>query len=743
MNLEKKKRWQLEKDSAFRWAASVCLLIWVFFLAFLLNHQDPNAILILFSLPTALSSFVIFPSASYWFGFLSISIYSFFYFADQVTVPYNFVFVGALVVIAFTACFMARYLMERIRELENSEQKTTDFLENNPTFIYKLSGENPVRMEYASPMVKTLLGYTPAEWLENPELRQNCIYPDDRGRVEEAWSQARSSKSVFHADYRMYTRDGRLIWVSDNAIAIHLPGEPIRIQGSILDITPRKRYETVQAVIYEISWAANSARNLEALFAEIHKALGSLMHSENIFIALYDPAAQTLEFAYWVDQVDPKPTPQPFGKGLTEYVIRTGQPLYANPGRFEEMVIQGDVDVLGSPCVDWLGVPLIIQDRTIGVLAVQSYTEGIRFNEEELNILTFVSTQIAMAIERRRSDDALQFSERLNHTTLDSLKELIHVMDQNRKLLMLNRSLIERNQQEGLPVDILGKSLKEAFPFLTQTDMECYDAAFKVGAQSAYTAERNFNGKTHYYDSEIVPIISNGHVDQVITVLRDVTEEKLAEHRIKSALAEKEVLLREVHHRVKNNLQVITSLLGLQADYIEDPHTLELFRETQARLRSMALIHEELYQSKNLNQINFHDYAEKLTSNLTQVFSMNYNVQLQLDIENVYFNVDTAIPLGLIINELVTNALKYAFPNYAAGTIRLSLSRHPRAADGANDYLLKVEDDGIGIPERIDFENTKSLGLQLVNILVTQLKGEISLDRTRGSKFSIRIVNRD
>jgi PAS domain S-box-containing protein len=739
---KKEKLWQPEKDNAFRMAAGLCLLIAVVFITFLIDRDHPNSILVLFVLPTAAASFVLSPNSSLYVGAVSVISYSIYYFAENIAGSFNFVFVFSIIVISLASRAISKYLLERIQELEKSEQKSIDLLEKSPSFIYIISGENPSSIRYASPMVKTLLGYTPQEWMQDPQIWNKCIYEADKLWVEEAWNEARRSRHIFHAEYRMNARDGRIVWVSDDAVTISVPGEPIRIQGSMLDITARKRYETVQAVIYQISQSANSARNLEALFSDIHKALSSLMHADNIFVALYDPSSQTIEFPYWVDQLDPKPPPQPFGNGLTEYVLRTGQPLFANPEKFEKLVINGEIDILGSPSVDWLGVPLKIADRTIGVLAVQSYTEGIRFNEEELAILTFVSNQIAMAIERRRSDDALQFSERLYHTTIDSLSELIHVIDQDQRLLMQNRSFVRRNERLGMPVDILGKTLKEVFKYLTQADLDRYQAAFETGTKSSMTAERSFNGEIHYYDSDILPIIRNEHVDQVVTVLRDVTEEKLAEQKLKMALAEKETLLREVHHRVKNNLQVITSLLSLQADYIEDPHTLELFRETQARLRSMALIHQELYQSKDLNRINFHEYIEKLISNLVQVFSINSNVQLLLDIEEVYFNVDTAIPLGLIINELVTNSLKYAFPNYAAGNIRLCLKPGEQGADGSTYYVLIAEDDGIGIPEPIDFEKTESLGLQLVNILVNQLKGIITLEKSHGSRFTIRFAEK-
>lgn len=617
-----------------------------------------------------------------------------------------------------------------------------DLLEHNPAFTYVLLEENPGKVIYASPMIESLLGYTREEWMGDSQIWKNCLHPEDKEWVLAAWRNCVDTQSVFHAEYRLIARDGRTVWVSDDAVSIQDPGEPVRVQGIMLDITARKRFETVQAVIYKISQAANSAKDLPALFQEIHRALSSLMHVENFFIALYNPADETLDFPYWVDQYDPPPPVQKLGRGLTEYVLRTGKPVLANPAKFSELVKIGAADEIGAPSVDWLGVPLKISERTIGVMAVQSYTEGIRFNQEELEILTFVSTQVAMAIERKRVDEALRFSEKLYRATVDSLRELIHVVDRDQRIILQNRSLRLRNEKVGLAPDILGMTFLEAFPNFGSEITGLYQRVFETGEQINLIAERNFNGEEYIYDTDIVPIIENGRAERAITVLRDITAEKKAEEQVNTALREKEVLLREIHHRVKNNLQVMTSLLSLQADYIQDPYTLTLFYEAQSRMRSMALIHEELYQSRDLARIDYQEYVEKLTANLVQVFSKNPNIEIVLDLSDIFFGVEAAIPCGLIINELVTNALKYAFPHDSKGTIAIRLKALSADPDQTN-YLLTVEDDGVGIPADVDFENTETLGLQLVNILVRQLKGRVSLDRTGGTHFKIEFAEKN
>ena len=214
----------------------------------------------------------------------------------------------------------------------------------------------------------------------------------------------------------------------------------------------------------------------------------------------------------------------------------------------------------------------------------------------------------------------------------------------------------------------------------------------------------------------------------------DITERKQAEMQIQASLREKEVLLQEIHHRVKNNLQVISSLLDLQSQYIEERSTLDLFRESQNRVKSMALVHEKLYQSQDFASINFIEYIENLTSYLFQVYAVVAGtIALELNIDKVNLTIDTAIPCGLIISELVSNALKYAFPSGRQGTIQVALR-----AESGDYYTIVVKDNGIGLPTNLNLKTSKSLGLQLVNVLTEQLEGTLELDCSSGTEFTIR-----
>jgi two-component sensor histidine kinase len=216
-------------------------------------------------------------------------------------------------------------------------------------------------------------------------------------------------------------------------------------------------------------------------------------------------------------------------------------------------------------------------------------------------------------------------------------------------------------------------------------------------------------------------------------IMRDITERKQAEEKMIASLRGKEVMLKEIHHRVKNNMQVISSLLGLQSGYIKDKGVLELFKESQNRVRSMALIHERLYRSEDLARIDFDGYIRGLVMHLFSSYGINPEViKLDMDIRGISLDINKAIPCGLILNELVSNSIKHAFPDGRGGEIGIVM--HPINGD---EVELIVSDDGIGFPEGVDFRDTETLGLELVNMLTRQLAGEIELDKNGGTRFKI------
>jgi two-component sensor histidine kinase len=235
-----------------------------------------------------------------------------------------------------------------------------------------------------------------------------------------------------------------------------------------------------------------------------------------------------------------------------------------------------------------------------------------------------------------------------------------------------------------------------------------------------------------------------------VTLTTDISEQKKAEKYLRNAhddlevkvqertsellaaLQEKELLLREIHHRVKNNLQIISSLLNLQIPYIKDDESIEFFKESQNRVKSISMVHEKLYQSKNIDKIEFGEYISNIVTNLFQTYDVNQDIiEYSSSLDNIKLNIETSIPCGLIITELVTNSIKHAFLDGKKGKIWVELQSKNEK------FTLIIKDNGVGFPEDLDFKNTESLGLQLVDLLVDQVDGTIELNRKNGTEFKI------
>ncbi|MBP8034058.1 MAG: PAS domain S-box protein, partial [Bacteroidia bacterium] len=283
----------------------------------------------------------------------------------------------------------------------------------------------------------------------------------------------------------------------------------------------------------------------------------------------------------------------------------------------------------------------------------------------------------------------------------------------------------------------IGKSIREigkqkTAPFESLWDQK-YEAAFS-GKQVDLTTERvTLAGTKVFRQYYLYPIKNiNNEVVEVSGIGFDITENKINEEKITQSLKEKDILLKEVHHRVKNNMQVISSILNLQSSYVKDTYALNLLKECQNRIKSMAFIHESLYQTKNFESVNFSEYVTTLSKNLVHTYSINTKkIKLILTLDKLFLSLDASIPCGLIINEIISNSLKYAFPDNRDGIIFVNL----RVIK--NKVSIEVGDNGIGIPDTVDVKNTQTLGLQLVDTLVEQINGTIKLIRNKGTIFSI------
>lgn len=255
-----------------------------------------------------------------------------------------------------------------------------------------------------------------------------------------------------------------------------------------------------------------------------------------------------------------------------------------------------------------------------------------------------------------------------------------------------------------------------------------YEKAFNGQATSFEIETTDKDYKHVYLEIFLNPIYENERVVEVSGIAHNITEKKHVQQRMELSLKEKEILLREVHHRVKNNMQVISSILNLQSSYVSDEYALTLLKESQNRIKTMAYIHESLYQNKSFTSVNFSEYVHTLVHNIVQSYSYSADkIKLDMNVEKVHLSLDSSIPAGLIINELVTNSIKHAFPGNRQGNISFNL----RCRN--NLVFLELKDDGVGFAEGIDFQNSHSLGLQLVNTLIEQIEADLKFKSGKDS----------
>jgi PAS domain S-box-containing protein len=389
--------------------------------------------------------------------------------------------------------------------------------------------------------------------------------------------------------------------------------------------------------------------------------------------------------------------------------------------------------------VDYISVPVIpeLLRAKVSVFAeLYRKTQQLeRLNGElEQRVAERTAALEASAMRLRESEES--FRAIFEHAGIG-----ISVLNRDTKLLQANPTMQEMFGYSAAEMLNMGMAAC-TYPDDVLIDLDLFQEVF-AGHLDRYQVEKRYlrkDGELLWGRFTATAITdATGQRRFVIGMLEDITERKLAEarlrsgeERLKAAVREKEVLLKEIHHRVKNNLQIIASLLSLQSDQLKDPADLALFEDTQHRVKSMALIHESLYRTGDLAHFNFAQYVDGLCTDLLRSYTNGTShIRLHTELDELTFDVDTAVPCGLILNELLTNALKYAFPEGQPGEIFIGLQAEP------GHVTLKVRDTGIGFPADLDFRHTESLGLQLVSMLAEQLGGTVTLSRDCGTTFTI------
>ncbi|MCX5855025.1 MAG: PAS domain S-box protein, partial [Deltaproteobacteria bacterium] len=382
-----------------------------------------------------------------------------------------------------------------------------------------------------------------------------------------------------------------------------------------------------------------------------------------------------------------------------------------------------------TPVRRFMSVPVVEGDKVRIIFGVGNKSE--EYSLLDAGRLQIVANDLQRIMAQRRAETALSRSEAYFRSLIENAADIITIVD---GIVRYISPSVER--VAGLKTsELIGRNI---FEYVHPDDVSAATDILVRAVQnpgvilSAEFRLRHNHGSWHIFEIAAQNLLENEMVKGIVINSHDITGRRQAEAKVKASLREKETLLKEIHHRVKNNLQVISSLLSLQSQYLEDKGLLEIFRESENRVRTMALVHEMLYQSEDLSAIGFDSFIRNLVGFLLQSYRTDSSaIKVNLDVHDIHLDIAAAIPFGLILNELISNALKHAFPGEAEGKITLIMR-----VEG-DRIVARFQDSGVGFPETLDFRNTQSLGLQLINILVGQLRGTIELAVDGGTTFNI------
>jgi len=529
----------------------------------------------------------------------------------------------------------------------------------------------------------------------------NSIHKDDLEgflAAHEAWCD-NNFRDTFRYMYRIINREGKTLWLDVYYYAeLDNDGKPFAIDQIYVDITDRINAEKL-------------LRESEAKYRSLAESMPAaiFIFSDNKFI--YGNNYSTKITGYTVKEM--------IGKNFWELVhpdfaeIAKQRGLERMSGR--DVPARYDIKIIdkykNEKWLDYTGTLINFQGKP-AVL-------GIAYDITEL----------------KRTRLALVDSELKYRTLVENMSEVILYVDNSDNIIYANDNTIKTFGYDK--EDLIGKCASEIL-----VDEE-YRAFIKERIKLrrhgfTYRFEvkmKRKDGESIWIEVSSAPLKdTNGQTIGSIGIFSDITDRKKYENTIENSLKQKDLLLKEIHHRVKNNLQIISSLIKLQSSHVKDKEIHSLFAESQNRIKTMALIHEKLYRSTDISVIEFYDYIKNLVDSLYSSYGISIDrVKPVIEFRSIYLDIDTAIPCGLIINELVSNCLKYAFPDLRKGSIFIDLSE---SQDG--EYEMIIRDNGIGIPENVDFMNTNSLGLKLVKILSEQLGGAAKLLRDNGTGFSIK-----
>jgi PAS domain S-box-containing protein len=495
--------------------------------------------------------------------------------------------------------------------------------------------------------------------------------------------------------YRLRRRDGEYVWVETEASLIYEQEIPYAILGIAREITEQKKAE-------------EALRESEKKYRNIFESLSDVYYRTD-----REGMITEISLSVWAQAgYDPE---EVIGHPVTDF--------YRDPSAREEFTQK--LKETGS--VNDYELQLLAKDGRVIEVSVSSH---IVFDDEGHPV--GVEGVLRDITARKRAEEALRESEEKYRTMVEHSVQGI-VIFQDFRVVYANKAL----------ADIIGYKVKELMSLSSDKirvlvhpeDQDLVWGRMRDRLAGNQVPPR-YEVRVIRKDGSIIwlEMISNRIEYQgkpaIQAAIIDITDRKQAEERIKASLKEKEVMLREIHHRVKNNMQIILSLLRIQSRVVKDSATREMFKQSQNRIRSMALIHEALYKSEDLAKIDFSDYISRMTTHLLSLYREDLGeVSINQEAEGIFIDINRAIPCGLVISELVSNSLKHAFPDRRRGQIVIRMKR-----DKKDKHTLTVKDTGVGFPESLDFREAETLGLQLVTDLVAQLNGTIGMEKKDGTE---------
>ena len=584
------------------------------------------------------------------------------------------------------------------KALKESEQKYRELVDNANCGVIII--EPTGYLSFVNPKFCEMMGYTMEE-VKKLHLRK-LVHPEELAMVMENFKRILSGQQTGkNYEVRALTKPGDIIYVDYESAVIKKKGRIVGIQAVINDITERKKAE-------------EEVRESEEKYRMLFEDANDVILYVNKYGKIIDINKRVEDiFGYTRDEV--------VGKNFVELGV-------LRPKNIPRIVKLFQNSIGGKEVISILELEL--KNKSGKMVPIETSTRVIKRNGKivgTMNILRDIS-------ERKKAEEEIKAKSQFLESLIEQSPLPTFVIDSEGIVVMANKAFLKAYNVPKKEA-VLGMNALTEPANVRQGVVKYIKEA--LSGKIVETPEIEFispyeNRKT-VTKSRLFPIFDTTNtLTNVVVMHEDITERKRAEDQIKASLEEKEVLLREIHHRVKNNLQIISSLLNLQSRYIKDKQVLHVFKESQNRIKSMALIHKKLYQSKDLARIDFAEYVRSLIADLFRSYKADYDlITLKTNIDDVFLGIDTAIPCGLIINELVSNSLKYAFKG-GQGEIRIDLH-----SEKEGKFTLIVSDSGVGFPKDLDFRNTESLGLQLACTLVDQLQGTIGLDRTGGTKFKI------